>query len=79
MNYMTAYNIIFMKSNLLEDIMGCKKLDISPSFADLVLESTLKYIRSLKELDQINRQIDWPHIENLLFSFCTVSTKQPGR
>ena len=58
--------------------MGYKKLDASPSFADLALESTLKHNRSLKHMLDINGAIDWSRVENLLFSFYTVGTSSQG-
>ena len=58
--------------------MGYKKLDTSPSFADLALESSLKHNRSLKQLENINLQIDWSRVEQLLLSFYTVGTSSQG-
>lgn len=58
--------------------MGYKKLDASPSFADLALESTLKHNRSLKHMLDINGAIDWSRVENLFFSFYTVETRSQG-
>jgi transposase, IS5 family len=62
----------------LEDILGYKKPDASPSFADLALESTLKRNRSLKHMLDINTAIDWSRVENLLFGFYTVGTSSQG-
>ena len=58
--------------------MGYKRLDTSPSFADLALQSTLEHNRSLKQLENINRQIDWSRVEVLLSSFYTVGTSGQG-
>jgi IS5 family transposase len=58
--------------------MGYKKLDTSSSFADLALESTIKNNRGLKQLQDINGQIDWSRVEQLPFSFYTVGTSSQG-
>ena len=58
--------------------MGYKKLDTSPSFADLALKDTLEHNRSLKQLEEISCHIDWSRVEASLASFYTVGTSDQG-
>ena len=58
--------------------MGFKKMDNSLGFADLALASSLKYNRSLKLMEKIDKSIDWSRVETILLSHYTVGTSGEG-
>ena len=58
--------------------MGFKKMDNSIGFADLVLESSKKNNRSLKNMKKLEKSIDWKNIESILMSHYVVGTSNQG-
>ena len=66
------------KFNHLEDSMAFKKMDNSLGFADLVLESSRKHNRSLKNMKKLEESIDWSRIDIILKSHYTVGTSSEG-
>ena len=58
--------------------MAFKKMDNSIGFADLVLESSRKNNRSLKNMKKLDKSIDWSRIDAILKSHYTVGTSSEG-
>ena len=58
--------------------MGYKKMNKSLSFADLTLASSLKHNRSLKNMEKMNKAIDWSRVETILMSHYTIGTSREG-
>jgi transposase, IS5 family len=58
--------------------MAFKKMDNSIGFADLVLESSRKNNRSLKNMKKLDKSIDWSRIDTILKSHYTVGTSSEG-
>jgi len=58
--------------------MAFKKMDNSIGFADLVLESSRKNNRSLKNMKKLDKSIDWSRINTILKSHYTVGTSSEG-
>ncbi len=58
--------------------MAFKKMDNSIGFADLVLESSRKNNRSLKNMKKLDKSIDWSIINIILKSHYTVGTSSEG-
>jgi len=56
--------------------MAFKKMDNSLGFADLVLESSRKHNRSLKNMKKLDKSIDWSRIDTILKSHYTVIALQ---
>jgi len=52
--------------------MGFKKMNKEFSFADVVLESSKKHNRSIKNMEKLNESIDWNRVEDILISHYTV-------
>ena len=50
----------------------------SLSFADLTLASSLKHNRSLKNMEKMNKAIDWSRVETILMSHYTIGTSSEG-
>jgi len=48
--------------------MGFKEMNNEFSFADAVLESSKKHNRSIKNMQKLNKSIDWNCVENILKS-----------
>ena len=42
------------------------------SIANVVLESSKKHNRSIKNMDKLNKSIDWNRVEDILMSHYTV-------
>ena len=59
--------------------MGYKKIDRHLGFADLALASSLKYNRSLKLMDKLNKTIDWTRVNQILMSHYTIGTREGHR
>jgi IS5 family transposase len=49
--------------------MGYKKLGKNMSFADLAVTSSLEHNRSVKMMEEINKVVNWKHIEALLLEY----------
>ena len=58
--------------------MGFKKINNEFSFADVVLESSKKHNRSLKNMEKLNKSIDWNRVEDILMSHYTVGLSREG-
>jgi len=58
--------------------MRFKKMNIEFSFADVVLESSKKHKRSLKNMEKLNKSIDWNRVEDILMSHYTVGLPKEG-
>ena len=52
--------------------------DLSLSFADLALASSLKHNRTLKTMEKLNKSIDWNRVEDILMSHYTVGLSGEG-
>ena len=52
--------------------MGFKKISKEFSFADVVLESSKKHNRNIKNIEKLSKSIDWNRVENILMSHYTV-------
>ncbi len=58
--------------------MGFKKMNKEFSFADVVLESSKKHNRSIKNMEKLNKSIDWNRVEDILMSHYTVGLSGEG-
>ena len=58
--------------------MGYKKMDQNYGFADLALESSLKHNRSLKTMEKLDKDINWPRVEEILMNHYSVGTSSEG-
>ena len=58
--------------------MAFKKMHNSIGFADLVLESSRKNNRSLKNMKKLEKSIDWSRIDTILKSHYTAGTSSEG-
>jgi transposase, IS5 family len=58
--------------------MAFKKMHNNIGFADLVLESSRKNNRSLKNMKKLDKSIDWSRIDTILKSHYTVGTASEG-
>lgn len=58
--------------------MSYKKMDQNLGFADLALASSLKHNRSLKNMEKLNKTIDWSSVETVLMSHYVVGTSSEG-
>ena len=58
--------------------MGCKKMNKNISFADLALANSLEYNRSLKNMERMDKAIDWSRVETILMSHYTIGTSSEG-
>ncbi len=45
--------------------MGYKKMNKNISFADLALASSLEHNRSLKNMEKMDKAIDWSRVETI--------------
>jgi IS5 family transposase len=58
--------------------MGFKKIDPKISFAELALSTSMEKNRNLKTLEQMNKLIDWPRVENILNKHYTIGKSDEG-
>ena len=58
--------------------MGFKKMNKEFSFADVVLESSKKHNRSIKNMENLNKSIDWNRVEDILMSHYAVGLSGEG-
>jgi len=58
--------------------MGFKKINKEFSFADVILESSKKHNRSIKNMEKLNKSIDWNRVEDILISHYTVGLSGEG-
>ena len=58
--------------------MGYKKVKQNLGFAEFALASSMKHNRSVKNMEALNRSIDWDRINAILLSHYTVGTAGEG-
>ena len=58
--------------------MGYKKMDQNIGFADFALASSMKHNRSLKNMEKLNKAINWSRVEEILMNHYTVGTSNEG-
>jgi len=58
--------------------MGYKKMDQNIGFADFALASSMKHNRSLKNMEKLNKAINWSLVEEILMNHYTVGTSNEG-
>ncbi len=58
--------------------MGYKKMNKSISFADLALASSLGHNRSLRNMERMDKAIDWSGVETISLSYYTFGTSSEG-
>ena len=58
--------------------MGYKKMDQSLGFADFALASSLKHNRSLKNMEKLDKAINWSRVEKILMNHYSVGTSSEG-
>jgi hypothetical protein len=66
------------KTNYLEESMGYKKMKQNLGFADFALTSSMKHNRSLKNMEKLDKAIDWPRVGAILTNHYTVGTSGEG-
>ena len=58
--------------------MGYKKMKQNLGFADFALASSMKHNRSLKNMENLDKTIDWSRVETILMSHYTIGTSAEG-
>ena len=58
--------------------MGYKKMKQNLGFADFALAGSMKHNRSLKNMEKLDKAIDWSRVESILLSHYTVGTSGEG-
>jgi IS5 family transposase len=58
--------------------MGYKKMKQNIGFADFALASSMKHNRSLKNMEKLDKAIDWSRVESILLNHYTVGTSGEG-
>jgi transposase len=58
--------------------MGYKKMKKNLEFADFALANSLKHNRSLKNMEKLDKAIDWSRVESILLNHYTVGTSGEG-
>lgn len=58
--------------------MGYKKLGKNMSFADLAVNNTIEYNRSVKMMEKINKAVNWNNIEALLLEYYSAGKSRQG-
>ena len=58
--------------------MGYKKMIQNLEFADFALASSMKHNRSLKNMENLDKTIDWSRVETILMSHYTIGTSAEG-
>ena len=58
--------------------MGYKKMKQNLGFADFALTSSMKHNRSLKNMENLDKTIDWSRVETILMSHYTIGTSAEG-
>jgi IS5 family transposase len=58
--------------------MGYKKMNQGLGFADFALASSMKHNRSLKNMQKLDKAIDWSRVEAILMNHYTVGTSGEG-
>ena len=58
--------------------MGYKKMKQNLGFADLALASSMKHNRSLKNMEKLDKAIDWSRVDAILMNHYTVGTSGEG-
>jgi len=78
MLFPSFYAINFSKINHREDCMGYKKMKQNLGFADFALAVSMKHNRSLKNMENLDKAIDWSRVESILLNHYTVGTSGEG-
>ena len=78
MSFFLYCDIFYLKISYVEDIIGYKKMDLSLTFADLALESSLQHNRSLKFMQKLDSAINWSRVERILLSHYMIGTGGQG-
>jgi IS5 family transposase len=58
--------------------MGYKKMKQNLGFADFVLASSMKHNRSLKNMEKLDKAIDWSRVDAILMNHYTIGTSDEG-
>jgi len=58
--------------------MGYKKMKNNLGFADLALASSMKHNRSLKNMEKLDKAIDWSRVDEILMNHYTIGTSDEG-
>jgi len=58
--------------------MGYKKMKKNLGFADFALASSMKHNRSLKNMEKLDKAIDWSRVDDILMNHYTVGTSGEG-
>jgi transposase, IS5 family len=58
--------------------MGYKKMKNNLGFADLALASSMKHNRSLKNMEKLDKAIDWSRVDDILMNHYTIGTSGEG-
>ena len=58
--------------------MGFKKMNESFTFADLAMTDSLEHNRSIKNMEKLEKSINWPRIDSILMSHYKVGTSVEG-
>ncbi len=58
--------------------MGYKKMKQNLGFADFALAGSMKHNRSLKNMEKLDKAIDWSRVESILLNHYTVGTSGEG-
>ena len=58
--------------------MGYKKMKHNFGFADFALASSMKHNRSLKNMEKLNKAINWSRVYAILMNHYTIGTSGEG-
>ncbi|MGV7223017.1 MAG: transposase, partial [Nitrospinales bacterium] len=58
--------------------MGYKKMNQGLGFADFALASSMKHNRSLKNMEKLDKAIDWSRVDAILMNHYTIGTSDEG-
>jgi IS5 family transposase len=58
--------------------MGYKKMKQNLGFADFALASSMKHNRSLKNMEKLDKAIDWSRVDDILMNHYTIGTSGEG-
>ena len=58
--------------------MGYKKMKQNLGFADFALASSMKHNRSLKNMEKLDKAIDWSRVDAILMNHYTIGTSSEG-
>ena len=58
--------------------MGYKKMKHNLGFADFALASSMKHNRSLKNMEKLDKAINWSRVDDILMNHYTIGTSGEG-